>query len=90
MIAPDSKAHVILGLLARSGEAYGLELVSKAEGRLKRAALYTQLHRMVARGLLASSDHYRHGTRLRVYRMTTEGQRMLLAVEAAVKIAKGG
>ncbi len=47
---PTGKEALILELLARRGELYGLELVALSEGRLKRGTVYVSLGRLQAKG----------------------------------------
>ena len=68
--------HVILQLLASGDRAYGLELVERSRGRLKRGGIYVTLGRMEEKGLVASAEG--DGGR-RLYRLTALGQRTLMA-----------
>jgi DNA-binding PadR family transcriptional regulator len=45
---------LILDLLSREGDSYGLELVRASEGRLKRGSVYVLLDRMEKKGLIES------------------------------------
>jgi len=47
-----TEAVVMQALVAR-GEQYGLELVTKSEGRLRRGTIYVTLNRMVEKGFVA-------------------------------------
>lgn len=46
--------EIILDLLTEHGELFGLALVEKSEGRLKRGTVYVTLGRMEAKGYLDS------------------------------------
>ena len=50
----SSKEAVILDLLARSKEMYGLELVAASDGELKRGTVYVTLGRMEEKGFVSS------------------------------------
>ena len=48
------KEAVILDLLRDGREAYGLELIRKSEGSLKRGSIYVLLQRMERKGFVSS------------------------------------
>jgi DNA-binding PadR family transcriptional regulator len=48
------KEALILGLLVRHSEMYGLELVAESRGHLKRGTVYVTLGRMEDKGYLES------------------------------------
>ena len=48
------KEALILDLLGRSKEMYGLELVAASDGGLKRGTVYVTLGRMEQKGLISS------------------------------------
>jgi PadR family transcriptional regulator, regulatory protein PadR len=48
------KEALILDLLGRSKEMYGLELVAASDGRVKRGTVYVTLGRMEQKGLISS------------------------------------
>jgi DNA-binding PadR family transcriptional regulator len=50
----SAKEGLILDLLGRSKEMYGLELVMAAEGELKRGTVYVTLARMEEKGFVSS------------------------------------
>ena len=50
----SAKESVILQLLVRHAQAYGLELVSASRGRLKRGTVYVTLGRMEEKGYITS------------------------------------
>ena len=51
----SGKEGLILDLLGRSREMYGLELVTASVGELKRGTVYVTLGRMEAKGLVESN-----------------------------------
>ena len=50
----SAKEELILDLLGRSDEKYGLELVAASDGALKRGTVYVTLGRMEQKGYLVS------------------------------------
>lgn len=87
-LIPSAKESLILDLLrASSGSLFGLELVDKSDGQLKRGTVYVTLKRMETRGLIASEQEPRPDPQIgiprRQYRITGLGQRALKAYEAA-------
>ena len=50
----STKEALILGLLGRSKEMYGLELVAASGGGLKRGTVYVTLGRMEQKGIISS------------------------------------
>jgi DNA-binding PadR family transcriptional regulator len=50
----SAKESLILELLARRGEQYGLQLVAGSKGRLKRGTIYVTLGRMEDKGFVTS------------------------------------
>ena len=79
--------HRILELLASDGELYGLQLVERSQGRLKRGTVYVTLQRMEDKGLvesrLESRDPPLPGLPRRLYRPTRSGLALLRAIELA-------
>jgi DNA-binding PadR family transcriptional regulator len=77
------KERVILELLVSSGALYGLELVERSGGRLKRGTVYVTLGRMEAKGFLTSEQEEPPigaiGLPRRRYRPTGLGERALRA-----------
>lgn len=77
------KERLILELLAASGPTYGLQLVERSAGALKRGTVYVTLGRMEDKGLVASEQEPQPpgaiGLPRRMYRMTGLGERMLRA-----------
>ena len=50
----SGKEHIVLELLGRSSEMYGLELVTESAGALKRGTVYVTLGRMEDKGYVTS------------------------------------
>jgi PadR family transcriptional regulator, regulatory protein PadR len=77
---------LILELLRRHGDLYGLQLVTQSEGQLKRGTVYVTLSRMADKGLVvalrdASADEHSGLPRPR-YRITSQGLKTLAAQQA--------
>jgi DNA-binding PadR family transcriptional regulator len=68
--------QLILTLLTRDGDCYGLQLVEASRGKLKRGGIYVTLGRMEDKGLVRSKTG--EGGR-RLYAPTALGERALLA-----------
>jgi len=89
-----SRTHqLILELLQRQGDLYGLQLVSESDGQLKRGTVYVTLSRMTDKGLVVAlrdegADGHPGLPRPR-YRITSQGLK-LLAAEAAWGAAMKG
>ncbi len=84
----SDKEAEILRLLVVGRELYGLQLVAKSDGKLKRGTVYTTLHRLEdGKGLVVSREEERPpeavGIPRRLYRITALGERTLQALEAA-------
>ena len=83
----SQKEHRILDLLASGGELYGLALVERSEGELKRGTVYVTLQRMEAKQLVESRpeqlDAPRPGLPRRLYRPTRRGLALLRALDRA-------
>ena len=79
--------HRILELLASDGELYGLQLVERSQGRLKRGTVYVTLQRMEDKELVESRLESRQtplpGLPRRLYRPTRSGLALLRAIELA-------
>jgi DNA-binding PadR family transcriptional regulator len=80
------KERLILELLAAEGPMFGLALVERSSGALKRGTVYVTLGRMEAKGLVESEQEPLPpggiGLPRRIYRPTTLGTRMLRAWNA--------
>jgi PadR family transcriptional regulator, regulatory protein PadR len=74
------KELLVLQLLLRHEQAYGLQLVAASKGRLKRGTVYVTLGRMEEKGYIASTlDAAPAGTGglpRRIYAATALGRRM--------------
>jgi DNA-binding PadR family transcriptional regulator len=79
--------HLILEILAENGELFGLELVGKSNGDLKRGTVYVTLARMEEKGLLRSKQQPRMAPEIgiprRIYSITGYGERILKAWQAS-------
>ena len=88
MILPP-KERLILDLLTSGGPMYGLQLVDRSEGALKRGTVYVTLGRMEAKGLVQSEQEPAApgaiGLPRRSYRPTALGQRVLRAWTALAR-----
>jgi PadR family transcriptional regulator len=73
----------ILELLVTEGPMYGLQLVERSDGALKRGTVYVTLGRMESKGVIESEQETPHpaaiGLPRRIYRPTALGERWLRA-----------
>jgi DNA-binding PadR family transcriptional regulator len=80
--------HMILELLARE-EMFGLQLVARSKGALKRGTVYVTLARMQDKGYVESRTEEQPagaiGLPRRLYRPTAYGSRVLEAWDAAAR-----
>jgi DNA-binding PadR family transcriptional regulator len=78
-----TKERLILELLISDGPMYGLQLVERSEGALKRGTVYVTLGRMESKGFVESEQEPVQpgaiGLPRRIYRPTALGKRMLRA-----------
>src|SRR6266852_8426452 len=78
-----AKEELILDLLVSEGPMFGLALVERSGGALKRGTVYVTLGRMEAKGLVESEQESVPsggiGLPRRIYRPTPLGERMLRA-----------
>ena len=78
-----AKERLILELLVSEGPLYGLQLVERSAGALKRGTVYVTLGRMEAKGLVESQQEPLPagaiGLPRRIYRPTRLGERILRA-----------
>lgn len=83
----SGKEHVILELLGRSRQMYGLELVTESAGGLKRGTVYVTLGRMEEKGYITSraeaASPAQGGLPRRLYRSTPYGRELLAMVTSA-------
>jgi DNA-binding PadR family transcriptional regulator len=81
------KESLILELLARHDEMYGLQLVAASRRRLKRGTVYVTLGRMEDKGFITARLEERPaeegGMPRRIYKATALGRRVLSAYAAA-------
>jgi PadR family transcriptional regulator PadR len=81
MLTLSAKERIILELLVRDRELYGLELVSGSNRRLKRGTVYVTLGRMEEKGYVASRleapPPTAGGLPRRLYQPTALGRRVL-------------
>jgi PadR family transcriptional regulator, regulatory protein PadR len=79
----SAKESIVLQLLVRDDEAYGLELVSASRGRLKRGTVYVTLGRMEEKGYIVSrlvdAPPEAGGLPRRIYKATALGRQVLEA-----------
>ena len=77
------KELLILELLVSEGSMYGLQLVERSDGALKRGTVYVTLGRMESKGLIESEQETPNpaaiGLPRRIYHPTALGERMLRA-----------
>jgi len=79
----SAKESLILELLGRGAELYGLQLVAASKARLKRGTVYVTLGRMEAKGYVTSraedAPDGAGGLPRRMYEATPHGVRVLKA-----------
>lgn len=83
------KELLVLELLVRGRQLYGLQLVATSKGRLKRGTVYVTLSRMEEKGYIVSTPDDpppgAGGLPRRLYEPTALGRRMLRAWTGAAK-----
>ena len=81
MLAPLER--LVLSLLAAESPSYGLDLVARSRGRLKRGSVYVTLGRMERKGFVRSKVEERpgDGPPRRLYEATALGRRALVAAD---------
>lgn len=83
----SAKEHVILELLGKSREMYGLELVTESGGALKRGTVYVTLGRMEEKGYVTAraeeTSPAQGGLPRRLYRSTPYGRELLAMLASA-------
>ena len=89
----SAKERLILEMLVNGGEMYGLEMVKKSEGNLKRGTIYVMLSRMADKGYVDSrqvKEPGASGLPKRLFTATGHGQRVFYAWEMARAAWAGG
>jgi PadR family transcriptional regulator PadR len=85
----SAKESLILELLVREDELYGLQLVAASKRRLKRGTVYVTLGRMEDKGYITSrledAPPEAGGLPRRVYQPTALGRRVLTAWTSAAQ-----
>ena len=83
------KEAVILSLLIGVGDTYGLDLVERSGGQLRRGTVYVTLNRMEDKGLVESwtepAKAGEQGPPRRCYRATGEGKAVFNAWSVAMR-----
>ena len=89
LLTLSAKESLILELLVRAPEMYGLQLVASSKRRLKRGTVYVTLGRMEDKGYITSRlDHpppQAGGLPRRLYQATPLGRRVLAAWTTATR-----
>lgn len=80
-----TEAVILRLMIASAAESYGLDLVKRSGGDLKRGTIYVTLQRMEEKGFVESRPEpvtdEQIGAQRRLYRITGLGQRALTARE---------
>jgi PadR family transcriptional regulator PadR len=89
VLTVSPKELLVLELLARDKQLYGLQLVAGSKGRLKRGTVYVTLGRMEDKGYIRSRQDEpppgAGGLPRRVYEATPLGKRMLKTYRSGAK-----
>ena len=89
VLTVSPKELLVLELLARDKQLYGLQLVAASKGRLKRGTVYVTLGRMEDKGYITSRLNEpppgAGGLPRRIYEATPLGRRMLNAWSSGAK-----
>src|SRR5215472_5169581 len=90
LLTLSAKETLILELLVREGEMYGLQMVAASRRRLKRGTVYVTLGRMEDKGYVSSRQEDAPpdagGLPRRLYRATPLGRRVLAAWTNATRL----
>ena len=90
MLTLSEKESLILELLGRGDEMYGLQLVAASKRRLKRGTVYVTLGRMEEKGYITShledAPSNAGGLPRRIYRPTALGTRVLAAWTSGARL----
>lgn len=85
---------IIMEMLIGDGEMFGLEMVDKSGGDLKKGTIYVTLGRMLDKDLVESREESRNdnenGIARRLYTPTDYGERVFKAQEIALKYLNMG
>jgi PadR family transcriptional regulator PadR len=86
------KEFLILELLIKRGEMFGLQLVELAPGQLARGTVYVTLQRMSFKRFVTSrlAEDPAGGPARRMYRPTGRGYRIYTAIQRETPVAAGG
>ena len=81
----SAKEMLILEILSDNGrEMYGLDIIERSDGKLRRGTVYVWLSRLENSAYVASREetyaeqHYAESLRRRLYRITEDGNRALI------------
>ena len=89
LLTLSPKELIVLELLLRHQELYGLQLVAASRGQLKRGTVYVTLGRMEEKGYITSKLHAppsgTGGMPRRIYAVTALGRRMFMAWTSGAK-----
>ena len=92
VVWPSALEALVLKILT-AGESYGLDLVKKSDGALKRGSIYVTLGRMEKKGFISSRQEDSTpdyiGIPRRIYKMEGFGMRALRAVELGEAVMVG-
>lgn len=90
LLTLPAKETLILELLSRGGQMYGLQLVDASRRRLKRGTVYVTLGRMEEKGYITSHleapPSAAGGLPRRLYQPTALGRRVLAAWTSGAKV----
>ncbi len=83
---PSPKEVLVMQSLIQNGEQYGLQLVDRSAGQIRRGTVYVTLERMEHKGYITSRQEAQLpgaiGLPRRLYKLTGHGERVLLAWES--------
>ncbi|MCO6511979.1 MAG: PadR family transcriptional regulator [Aridibacter famidurans] len=84
--------YLVMDMLERNGEMFGLEMVDASGGDLKKGTIYVTLGRMADKGLVDSRTESgdSSASQKRLYSPTEYGKRVFKAQEIALKYLNMG
>ncbi|QQS39611.1 MAG: PadR family transcriptional regulator [Acidobacteriota bacterium] len=84
--------YLVMEMLERNGEMFGLEMVDASGGELKKGTIYVTLGRMADKGLVDSrtESESHSASQKRLYSPTEYGKRVFKAQEIALKYLNMG